>query len=281
MATMTDAGLKTRDIKPNIASEVLNTKEELLTGRYSAEIRDLLERRGVIVFPGIAFTDEEQVAFTRTLGSTARERTGEEVFTVSLDPEKSTGVEYLKGAFYWHFDGVIQAKPILASLLSAKVLPPSGGDTEFCNTYAAYDALSDEDKQRFASLRVIHSNWAPLLYHTPEPTQEQLELFAGFGEIELPLVWTHQSGRKSLVLGCTATQVVGMSRMDSTLLLNRLREWATSEPFHYSHQWSPGDMVMWDNRAVLHRGRHFDLSERREMRRATTEDVDLPVANAA
>lgn len=277
MATMTDAGLKTRDIKPNIASEVLNTKEELLTGRYSADIRDLLERRGVIVFPGIAFTDEEQVAFTRTLGSTARERTGEEVFTVSLDPEKSTGVEYLKGAFYWHFDGVIQSKPILASLLSAKVLPPSGGNTEFCNTYAAYDALSNEDKQRFASLRVIHSNWAPLLYHTPEPTQEQLELFAGFGEIELPLVWTHQSGRKSLVLGCTATQVVGMSRMESTLLLNRLREWATSEPFHYSHQWSPGDMVMWDNTGTLHRATPYPVDSGREMHRTKLEGEE-PIA---
>lgn len=277
MATVTEAGLKTRDIKPNIASEVLNSKEELLTGRYSAEIRDLLEQRGVIVFPGIAFTDEEQVAFTRTLGSTARERTGEEVFTVSLDPEKSTGVEYLKGAFYWHFDGVIQAKPILASLLSAKVLPPSGGDTEFCNTYAAYDALSDEDKQRFADLRVIHSNWAPLLYHTPEPTQEQLELFASFGEIELPLVWTHQSGRKSLVLGCTATQVVGMSRIESTLLLNRLREWATSEPFHYSHKWSAGDMVMWDNTGTLHRATPYPIDSGREMHRTKLEGEE-PIA---
>ncbi|KHK93606.1 dioxygenase [Novosphingobium malaysiense] len=274
---MTEAGLKTRDIKPNIASEVLNSKEELLTGRYSAEIRDLLEQRGVIVFPGIAFTDEEQVAFTRTLGSTARERTGEEVFTVSLDPEKSTGVEYLKGAFYWHFDGVIQAKPILASLLSAKVLPPSGGDTEFCNTYAAYDALSDEDKQRFADLRVIHSNWAPLLYHTPEPSQEQLDLFASFGEIELPLVWTHKSGRKSLVLGCTATQVVGMDRKDSTLLLNRLREWATSEPFHYSHKWSAGDMVMWDNTGTLHRATPYPLNSGREMHRTKLEGEE-PIA---
>lgn len=271
MATVADAGLRTRDIKPNIASEVLNGKEDLLTGRYSAQIRDLLERRGVIVFPGVGFTDEEQVAFTRTLGSTARERTGEEVFTISLDPEKSTGVEYLKGSFYWHFDGVIQAKPILASLLSAKVLPPSGGDTEFCNTYAAYEALSEEDRQRFAGLRVIHSNWAPLLYHTPEPKQDQLELFASFGEIELPLVWTHRSGRKSLVLGCTATQVVGMDRKDSTLLLNRLREWATSEPFHYRHRWSGGDMVMWDNTGTLHRATPYPLDSEREMHRTKLE----------
>lgn len=277
MATVTHAGLEVSDIKPNIASRVLTGKEDLLTGRHSAEIRDLLERRGVIVFPGINMTDDEQVAFTRALGETAKERTGEEVFTVSLDPAKSTGVEYLKGAFYWHFDGVIQAKPILASILSAKVLPPTGGDTEFCNTYAAYDALPDDDKALVASLRVVHSNWAPLLYHTPEPSQQQLEMFAGFGEIELPLVWTHRSGRKSLVLGCTATQVIGMDRMQSTLLLNRLREWATSEPFHYSHKWSDGDMVMWDNTGTLHRATPYPLDSGREMHRTKLEGEE-PIA---
>ena len=277
MDTVVQAGLKTRDLKPNIGTQVLTGKDELLTGAHSTEIRDLLERRGVIVFPGIGFTDDEQVAFTRTLGKTAKERTGEEVFTVSLDPEKSAGVEYLKGSFYWHFDGVIQAKPILASLLSAKVLPPTGGDTEFCNTYAAYEALSDEDKELIAGLKVIHSNWAPLLYHTPEPSQEQLELFASFGEIELPLVWTHRSGRKSLVLGCTATQVAGMDRRDSTLLLNRLREWATSEPFHYTHKWSDGDMVMWDNTGTLHRATEYPVNSGREMHRTKLEGEE-PIA---
>ncbi len=277
MASAVEQSLKTRDIKPNIGCEVLTGKAELLTGRHAAEIRELLEKRGVIVFPGIAFTDDEQLAFTRTLGSTARERSGEEVFTVSLDPEKTSGVEYLKGSFYWHFDGVIQAKPILASLLSAKVLPPTGGDTEFCNTYAAYEALSDADKQQLAGLRVVHSNWAPLLYHTPEPSQAQLEMFAGFGEIELPLVWTHRSGRKSLVLGCTATQMIGMDRRESVLLLNRLRELATSEPFFYSHQWSDGDMVMWDNTGTLHRATAYPVDSGREMHRTKLEGEE-PIA---
>lgn len=277
MASATEAGLETRNIKLNIGVEILTAKDELLTGRHTAEIRELLEQRGVIVFPEVDFTDEEQVAFTRTLGNTARERTGEEVFTVSLDPEKTSGVEYLKGSFYWHFDGVIQAKPILASLLSAKVLPPTGGDTEFCNTYAAYEALSDEDKQALAGLKVVHSNWAPLLYHTPEPSQQALEMFAGFGEIDLPLVWTHGSGRKSLVLGCTATQVIGMDRRESTLLLNRLREHATSAPFFYSHQWSPGDMVMWDNTGTLHRATEYPIESGREMHRTKLEGEE-PIA---
>ncbi len=269
--------LETRDIKAKIGTEILSGKDELLSGAHAAGIRDLLERRGVLVFPKIGFTDEEQLRFTRTLGNTARERTGEEVFTISLDPEKSSGVEYLKGSFYWHFDGVIQARPILASLLSAKVLPPSGGNTEFCNTYAAYEDLPEERKAELAKLRVTHSNWAPLLYHDPEPKQEKLELFAGFGEVELPLVWTHRSGRKSLVLGCTATQVVGMDRRDSALLLNGLREWATGESFFYSHTWSVGDMVMWDNTGTLHRATPYPLDSGREMHRTKLEGEE-PIA---
>jgi alpha-ketoglutarate-dependent taurine dioxygenase len=277
MSVAAHSSLVTRDIKPKIATEILTGKEELLSGVHAAEIRDLLERRGVLVFPKIDFTDEEQLQFTRTLGNTARERSGEEVFTISLDPEKSSGVEYLKGAFYWHFDGVIQARPILASLLSSKVLPPTGGNTEFCNTYAAYEDLPGDDKARLEGLRVLHSNWAPLLYHTPEPRQEQLEQFAGFGEVELPLVWKHRSGRKSLVLGCTATQVVGMGRKESTLLLNGLREWATSEPFFYSHAWSVGDMVMWDNTGTLHRATPYPLDSGRELHRTKLEGEE-PIA---
>jgi alpha-ketoglutarate-dependent taurine dioxygenase len=277
MTVAANSALRTRDINPKIGTEILADKETLLSGVHAAQIRELLEQRGVLVFPKLNFTDEEQVQFTKTLGSTARERTGEEVFTISLDPEKSSGVDYLKGAFYWHFDGVIQARPILASLLSAKVLPPTGGNTEFCNTYAAYDDLPEDEKAKLQKLRVVHSNWAPLLYHDPEPMQEKLKLFAEFGEVELPLVWTHRSGRKSLVLGCTATQVVGMDRKESTLLLNGLREWATSEPFFYSHTWSVGDMVMWDNTGTLHRATPYPLDSGRELHRTKLEGEE-PIA---
>ena len=277
MSVAASSALKTRDIKPKIGTEIHADKQTLLSGVHAAEIRDLLEQRGVLVFPKLGVTDEEQLEFTRTLGSTARERTGEEVFTISLDPEKSSGVDYLKGAFYWHFDGVIQARPILASLLSAKVLPPTGGNTEFCNTYAAYEELPEDEKAKLQKLRVVHSNWAPLLYHDPEPQQEKLKLFAGFGEVELPLVWTHRSGRKSLVLGCTATQVIGMDRRESALLLNGLREWATSERFFYSHTWSVGDMVMWDNTGTLHRATPYPLDSGRELHRTKLEGEE-PIA---
>lgn len=226
--------LKSENIKPLIGARILADKQALLSGEHAAEIRELLEMRSVLVFPKINFTDDEQLAFTNTLGVIGHERTGEEMTTISLDPSKSSAVEYLKGSFYWHFDGTMQDKPIFASLLSAKVMPPEGGSTEFCNTYAAYDALSEEEKQKFNGLTAMHSAWNSLFYYDPEPSVEKLDMFMGAGDVELPLVWKHKSGRKSLVLGCTARHIVDMDFRESAKLLNRLREFATSEPFHYA-----------------------------------------------
>jgi alpha-ketoglutarate-dependent taurine dioxygenase len=271
MAEVMQSGLDTAEIQPKIGSIVRNDKQDLLSGRHSAEIRELLEQRGVLVFPKIGLTEDEQRQFTETLGTIGRERTGEDVFTISLDPEKSTGVEYLKGSLYWHFDGTMQPKPILASILCAKVLSPTGGDTEFANTYAAYDELPDEQKARLEGLTAMHSAWNTIFYYDPEPDQAKLEMFMDVGDIELPLVWTHRSGRKSLVIGATARNVVDMDNKESARLLNGLREWATSEPFRYVHKWSVGDMVMWDNTGTLHRATPYPIDSGRELRRTKLE----------
>lgn len=274
----TKVGLEHSPIKPLIGSQVLTGKDELLSGDYATELRDLLEERGVLVFPQVNFTDEEQLAFTGTMGTVGHERTGEELTTISLDPEKSSAVEYLKGSIYWHLDGTMQDKPIFASLLSAKVMPPEGGCTEFANTYAAYDALSDEEKKQLDGLTVMHSAWNSLLYYEPEPSSQKLEMFMESGDVELPLVWTHESGRKSLVLGCTARHIVGMDFRESAKLLNRLREFATSEPFHYAHHWTVGDMVMWDNTGTLHRAVPYDPSSIRELHRTKLDGEEAIAA---
>jgi alpha-ketoglutarate-dependent taurine dioxygenase len=251
--------LKQEPIRGKIGSRILNSKAELLDGALAGQINDLLEQRGVLVFPLIHFTDEEQVAFTNSLGRFAKEASGQDVFKITLDKAvNGEAAEYLKGSLYWHVDGTMNPVPIRGSILSSKVLPTWGGDTEFSNTYAAYDDLPDETKARIADLRVVHSMWNTGLYHTPEPTLAQLEDWQAKGEITLPLVWTHRSGRKSLLLGNTAAHVVGKDPKESARILHGLRDYATSQPYLYSHQWRVGDAVMWDNTGTLHRATPYD-----------------------
>ena len=258
MSTATIARLRHEKIKPNIGSRILNSKDELLSGDLANEIRDLIEQRGVLVYPEINFTDEEQVAFTKTLGTFMPEMKGQDIYNISLDPVLNANRDYLLGSLYWHADGTMNPLPIGYAVLSSRVLPTWGGNTEFCNTYAAYDALSDEIKAKIASLKVMHAAWNSLLYYDPEPAQAVLEGMMGIGNKELPVVWTHGSGRKSLVLGCTAHHVVDMDWTESARLLNYLRDFATSEPFHYAHEWTRGDAVMWDNSGTMHRARPYD-----------------------
>jgi alpha-ketoglutarate-dependent taurine dioxygenase len=266
--TTTEPALKTRDINDNIATEIRADKAVLLSGDHAGAIRELLDTRGVLVFPKIGFTNDEQIAFTETLGTLATERKGEKLYNVTLDTTVNKHADYLKGSLYWHLDGTMNEVPILASLLLSKALGNAGeGDTEFCNTYAAYDELPDEDKTAFDQLMVTHSTWTTLLYYEPEPDPETLRQMMAIGERDLPLVWKHRSGRKSLVLGCTAGHVVGLDQRASTELLVRLRAWATQPRFTYRHQWSVGDLVIWDNTGTMHRATPYDPKSGRLLQR--------------
>ena len=272
LAQTVQVGLVHEPVKPLIGSRVLNTKAELLSGALASGIRELLEQRGVLVFPQVHFSDEEQVAFTKTLGTFQPERTGDNVFKVTLDDKVNVhSAEYLKGSLYWHVDGTMNPVPILASLLCSKKLSAWGGNTGFANTYAAYEQLPAERKAELEGLRVSHSAWASLFYYEPEPSLAKLKGMQSIGERELPLVWKHRSGRKSLVLGCTAHHVVDVSAAKSAQLLVGLREWATSEQFTYSHAWKVGDLVMWDNTGTMHRAEAYDLESGRLLHRTKLE----------
>lgn len=262
MAAKAESRFRAEEIKPGVGSRVLNSKNELLSGRFTSEIRELLEQRGVLLFPKINFTDQEQVAFTKTLGVFAPElhdAQGDSVHKITLDAQENPhSAEYLKGSLYWHIDGTRNEVPILASLLSCRKPASWGGNTGFSNTYAAYEALSDKEKADIESLRVIHAPWASLTYYEPEPSIEKLKYMQAVGEAELPLVWKHKSGRKSLILGCTAHHVVDVGHAESALILHGLRDWATRDEFTYSHEWSVGDLVIWDNTGTMHRAEAYD-----------------------
>jgi alpha-ketoglutarate-dependent taurine dioxygenase len=263
--------LASEEIKPTIGTRILNTKAELLDGRLGPELKELLQQRGVLVFPKINFTDDEQIAFTGTMGTFAPEMqdgSDHKIHKITLDvKENPQSAEYLKGSLYWHIDGTMNDTPILASLLSCKVTATWGGNTGFCNTYAAYEALSDEDKAAYEKMRVIHSVWATVFYYEPEPSLAKIQGMQRIGENELPLVWLHKTGRKSLVLGCTAHRVLDVEPMKSAQVLVGLREWATREEFSYSHEWSVGDLVIWDNTGTMHRAEKYDPDCNRMMHR--------------
>lgn len=267
-AAATTARLRYDTIKPKIGAVIQSSKDELLSGELSDEINALLEERCVLVFPQLNLTDAEQVRLSDLLGGNAMEIRGEEVFKVSLDKKVNQSVaEYLLGSLYWHIDGTMNPIPIRASMLSGKVLAPEGGDTLFANTAAAYEDLPEETKANIDNLRVQHSLWNSALYHTPEPTDAQLDDWQARGEADVPLVVKHKSGRKSLVLGNTAAHVIGKDYRESAQILHKLRNFATSEPYTYRHVWTVGDTVLWDNRTSMHRATPYDPDCGRMMHR--------------
>lgn len=274
---------KTTDLTARIGTQIETDIPTLLSGKHAQDIRAILEQRGVIAFRQLNMTDEEQVAFTKTLGTYAIEQ-GEEadggVYKISMDAEVQPMVEYLKGAFYWHLDGTTSDFPILASIMSSKRLAPEGGQTEFCNTYAAYDDLPETDKAAFADLKVYHSFVSTQRITTPEPSLEQYLSWRARGGNVLPLVWNHRSGRKSLVVGATTEYVIGMDPRESLDLLFRLRAWATQPQYVYRHEWTLGDLVIWDNTGTLHRALPYDFASGRLMHRTKLAGEE-PFYNAA
>jgi alpha-ketoglutarate-dependent 2,4-dichlorophenoxyacetate dioxygenase len=177
----------------------------------------------------------------------------------------------------WHSDSSFQAPRAAYSMLSAVALPSWGGNTEFADLRAAYDALPDRIKQEIQDLKAEHSALhTRLLLGDNAYTDEQKKAIP---PATWPLVTTHPgSGRKVLFVGVHATHIVGWPVAEGRMYLHDLLEHATQREFVYAHEWQVGDLVMWDNRSTLHRGRRYDISERRELRRTTINDDETAPA---
>ncbi len=253
---------------PRIGTEIKADRETLLGGSEAKEIRHLLEERGVLIFRNFNFSDGEQLAFSKTLGEVLPQ--GEKgIFKITLDKNENAGAEYLKGSFYWHIDGATDDVPNRAALLNARRLSATGGQTEFANTYAAYADLPESEKKSLEKLRVVHCFENAQRMVNPEPSYAELQMWQLKTPKTHPLVWKHRSGRKSLVLGATASHIEGMSLEEGRALLCRLLEWATQRQFVYQHQWTPGDLLMWDNTGTMHRVLPYPLDSGRLMHRTT------------
>jgi alpha-ketoglutarate-dependent taurine dioxygenase len=278
-------------LTPRIGAKAVMRREEVLDPAFADECRDALECYGVLLFPQIGFSDEEQVAFSKNLGDVVPQGpkrpdgTQEVVFKITLDPRENPSAEYLKATIGWHIDGLFDdGPPPKATMLSARRLAATGGQTEFCSTYAAYDDLPAGERQYYESLSILHSLEASNRATNPNPSPEEqarwreaeaLRDRAGrIGAKEHPLVWRHQTGRKSLVLGMTVDRVAGMPDAESRALIERLSAHATRREIIYRHEWQIGDLLMWDNCGVMHRATPYDANSGRLMHRTVLHGVE-------
>ena len=273
--------MQIENIKPKIGS-IINVERSALFDQDVAErCLELLDERGVLVFPRINLSDKEQLAFTDRLGArvnfTSRVAGGDsdtkDVYTITLDPKVNTEPEYVLGTYFWHMDGICSdIPPPRASVLSCRKVAPKGGQTEFASTYAGYQTLPAEEKADIAGLRVLHSVTAAV---REVATPEQLDPYRRGLKHEHPLVWTHKSGRKSLLIGYTADYVVNMPRPDGRALLTRLLEWTAQPDFTYRHRWQEGDLVVWDNCGALHRVIPYSADSGRTMHRTSVAGAEM------
>ena len=265
------ADITIEKLSPSVGALVNGVDAERLASDDSlpAWTLDALEANGALVFRGLHLDDKSQVAFSRKLGHVEKLGQGEfpEIFLVTLDKTKNRSAQYLKGTFDWHIDGCTDDIPIMATMLSAHAVADSGGETEFASSYAAFDTLPPDEQERLQQVRVVHTIEASQRHLNPSP--EALEMMRKRPAKTHPLVWTHQSGRRSLVLGATADYVVGMEADESRKLLDDLLDHATQPARVYRHEWEVGDLVIWDNRGVLHRALPYDENSPRDMHRTT------------
>jgi alpha-ketoglutarate-dependent taurine dioxygenase len=272
--------LVTKQFEGRVGAEVLGVSPEQLLGddAFPAAVMEALEENGVLVFRELHIDDDTQVVFSKRLDDVGKEvpAPAPRIYTITLDAAKSAAAAYLLGTFHWHIDGAQDEVPAKATLLSAHATSERGGETEFASTYAAYDALDEDDKERFDDLRVLHTLEASQRLVNPDPTPEELARWRERPDREHPLVWQHRSGRRSLVIGASADRVVGMDRDEGKALLAELLQHATAPQRVYRHAWTVGDLLVWDNTGVMHRVLPYEASSRREMHR-TTMSGDEPI----
>ena len=245
-----------------------------------------MDRYAVLIFHEQNFSDEQQLAFTQSLGSielaigTSLRRpednrlpaTFADVSNLDRDNKPFARDDrrrlFAIGNRLWHSDSSFKAVPAKYSLLHARSIPSKGGNTEFADMRAAYEALDQDTKELVESLICEHSQmFSRAKLGFADFTAEERERFK---PVRQRLVRVHpSSGRKSLYLSSHAGTIIGWPEPEAKALLMDLTEAATQREFVYSHKWRVGDLVMWDNRATMHRARPFPHDEPRDVRRTT------------
>ena len=260
-----------------------------------------LDEHAVLIFKGPPLSQERQIAFCGMFGPL--EGAGANVGVIqtgfqrrvntaladisNLDEDgKLLGQQdrrrmFALGNQLWHTDSSFKKVPAKYSMLHAHSVTPEGGETQVVDTRAAYDALPGKMKDRIGDLVAVHSIFCSR--QTLGFTDFSEEERAAMPPVRRPLVRLHkESGRKALYLASHADHIVGMEVPDGKMLLRELIEHCTQPQFVHTHTWEVGDLMIWDNRCTLHRGRPYDeANHRRDMRRATVEDHENHAADLA
>jgi alpha-ketoglutarate-dependent 2,4-dichlorophenoxyacetate dioxygenase len=252
-------------------------------------VEDAMDQHAVLVFRNQPLTQDQQIAFAKSLGPLdmgLRKLKGgphrfqyaelADISNVKVDGEVAdrnhAKIVGNVANQLWHSDSSFQKPRAKYSMLSAVTIPTFGGETEFADLRMAYDALPHWRKKQIEGLQAVHyALHSRFLLGDTQYTEEQRNSIP-------PALWPlvqvdPRSGRKILFVGIHACEIEGMTIAEGRMLIADLLEHATQREFVYQHHWQVGDLVMWDNTATVHRGRWFDFEERRELRRATTEEV--------
>jgi len=251
-----------------------------------AEVRAAFEEHSVLVFRGRTLDDETQIAFSHRFGSLEVTRSMNpaagtpfarqsnlDIKTGEFIPTDDRRMIYQLANMLWHSDSSFKPVPALCSLLSARIIPPEGGATEFVSTRCAYPALPEDMKRRVAGAIAVHDfSWSRDQIRPGFFTAEER---ATYPPVRHPLVRTNPvNGRRALFLGAHASHIEGMPIEDGRALLKELLDHVTQPQFRYRHEWKEGDLVVWDNRCVLHRATPYDSTRYKRLLQRTTVSGD-------
>jgi alpha-ketoglutarate-dependent 2,4-dichlorophenoxyacetate dioxygenase len=287
------------DLTPGFAGEVSGIDiTQPLTRAQAAELEAGMDRYAVLVYHDQKFTDEQQQAFSLNFGPLESTiggnltRPEERRLNVDMADVSNLGVDHKPlprndrrrlfnlGNQLWHSDSSFRAIPAKYSLLSARTTVDRGGNTEFADMRAAYDALDAATKAEVEDLVCEHS----LIYSrgTLGFTELSDDERKQFTPVRQRLVRTHPvTGRKSLYLSSHIGTIVGWPMPEARAFIRDLTEHATQPRFTYAHKWRQFDLVMWDNRTTMHRVRRFDETQVRDMRRTTVAGNSVTVEQLA
>jgi alpha-ketoglutarate-dependent 2,4-dichlorophenoxyacetate dioxygenase len=279
-----------KPINPEFVAEISDVDLSRLTDDIYAEIEAAFNRYAVLIFHNQPINEEQQLAFATRFGplevsiqpfvQTARRRIQTGFSDISnldeegrlLSREDNRHLINLANQL-WHTDSSFKRTPGKMSMLSAQEVATTGGETEFADMRAAWDALPEERRRQLEGLIAEHDYFHSRKKVGLRPESITPDRLALRPPVPQLLVRTHEaSGRKSLYLASHITRIYGMDEAESQKLVAELMEYATQPRFLYCHRWAVDDVVMWDNRCTMHRGRPHDESQRRAMRRATVSD---------